>query len=58
MGRSLLILFSCKLPLTHSFISKVRPHSREKESSKVAGIPCSLYVYVCLCVCVEGAGEP
>ena len=37
MGKSLLILFSYKLPVTHSFLYKVRPHSRKEESRRRQG---------------------
>ena len=39
MGKSLLILFSFKFPVTHSFISKLRPHSSKKESKRMQGPP-------------------
>ena len=48
MGKSLLILFSYKLPVTHSFISKLRPHSSKKESRRMQGALLS----ECVCVCV------
>ena len=50
MGKSLLILFSYKLPVTHSFISKLRPHSSKKESRRMQGPLLS----ECVCVCGRG----
>ena len=53
MVRSLLILFAFKLPVTHSFISKVIPHSRKEKSRRRQGSPAFW-----MCVCVEWSGEP